>query len=222
MIANYETYGFTVSADHLPKSCTACPFWGMSLETPEEGMCYITGHIILTDGSHDEKRMDDCPIVERKKHIKMIQDDDGNYVPEECCTFGRNFETGELEIDDVSLPCGGDCSCGGTFEDPCQNCIIQQIMNEYAKSEEDDWIPVDKKMPEENESIFAKLKGTDEWKPGMFEKISKNVLATVKYSDGTLLSKQAYTIDGKWKTELSCLDGTVIAWKPYPEPYKEK
>lgn len=56
----------------------------------------------------------------------------------------------------------------------------------------------------------------------MFEKISKNVLATIKYDDGTLLSKQAHTIDGKWKTELSCLGGTVIAWKPYPEPYKEK
>ena len=55
----------------------------------------------------------------------------------------------------------------------------------------------------------------------MFEKISKNVLATVKYSDGTLLSKRAYTIDGKRRTELSCLGGTVIAWKPYPEPYKE-
>ena len=43
--------------------------------------------------------------------IKMIKLEDGDYVPEECCTFCRNFETGEMEIDDVSLPCGGDCSC---------------------------------------------------------------------------------------------------------------
>ena len=67
MIANYEAYGFMVSASILPKSCTVCPFWGMSLETPEEGICYITGHIILTDGPHDEKKMDDCPIVEREE-----------------------------------------------------------------------------------------------------------------------------------------------------------
>lgn len=151
----------------------------------------------------------------------MIKLEDGNWVPEECCTFGRNFETNEMEIDDVSLPCGCDCSAGGTFEDPCKNCVIQQIMNEYAELKEDDWIPCSKKMPEEHDSIFAKLKGTDKWKPEMFEKISKNVLATVKYDDGTLLAEQAHTVDGKWKTELSCLGGTVIAWKPFPDPYKE-
>jgi hypothetical protein len=43
--------------------------------------------------------------------VKMIKLEDGDYVPEECCTFGRNFETGEMEVDDVSLPqgaCGAD------------------------------------------------------------------------------------------------------------------
>lgn len=67
------------------------------------------------------------------KTVKMIKLEDGNWVPEECCTFGRNFETNEMEIDDVSLPCGCDCSAGGTFEDPCKSCVIQQIMNEYAE-----------------------------------------------------------------------------------------
>ena len=47
--------------------------------------------------------------------VKMIKLEDGDYVPEECCTFCRNFETGEMEIDDVILPCGCDCSCGGTI-----------------------------------------------------------------------------------------------------------
>lgn len=36
----------------------------------EEGECFLTGHIIKTDGSHDEKRMDDCPIIQRKKKRK--------------------------------------------------------------------------------------------------------------------------------------------------------
>ena len=118
------------------------------------------------------------------------------------------------------------------FKEPCLGCgcakencefmskVCEKLAN-YEETEGQDWILVTKKMPEENDSIFAKLKGTAEWKPGMFEKISKNVLTTVKYDDGTLLSKQAHTIDGKWKTELSCLGGTVIAWKPYPDPYKE-
>lgn len=34
------------------------------------------------------------------------------------------------------------------------------------------WIPVSEQLPEERDSIFAKLKGTDKWKTGMFEKTS--------------------------------------------------
>lgn len=146
--------------------------------------------------------------------VKMIKIEDGCYVPEKCCSFARSFETGFLEIDDISLPCGADC--GGQ----CQNCVIQEIMNDYAELEEDDWIPTTKRMPEERTSVFAKLKGTDKWTPGMFEKISRNVLVTIAYDDGTRMTRQAHTVDGKWKIELSVLGGTVIAWKEFPEPYK--
>lgn len=60
------------------------------------------------------------------KKVKMIKLEDGNYVPEQCCSYARNFETGILEIDDIDLPCGADC--GGQ----CQNCVVQDIMNDYA------------------------------------------------------------------------------------------
>ena len=63
--------------------------------------------------------------------VKMIKDEDGNYVPEECCSFSRNFETGNIEIDYVDLPCGADC------DDQCQNCVIQRIMNEYTEQEKE-------------------------------------------------------------------------------------
>lgn len=87
------------------------------------------------------------------------------------------------------------------FKEPClgrgctkENCEFMtevcEKLTKYEETENKEWIPVTKKMPEEHDSIFAKLKGTDEWKPAMFEKISKNVLATVEYDDGTLLSKQ--------------------------------
>ena len=55
----------------------------------------------------------------------------------------------------------------------------------------------------------------------MFEKISNNVLVTISYRS-SLFVRQAHTVDGKWKTDLLALGGTVIAWKPLPEPYKEK
>lgn len=55
MITNYDAHGFMVAAEELPKACTACPFWLVEAEKFEEGECFLTGHIIKTDGSHDEK-----------------------------------------------------------------------------------------------------------------------------------------------------------------------
>ena len=136
--------------------------------------------------------------------VKMIKLEDGNYVPEECYTFGRNFETGEMEVDDVSLPCGGDCSCGGTFEDSCKNCVIQRVMNEYAEQKENGWIPVNTKMPKER----------------IRHKISDRVLVTIKFNNRLRVST-AYTQDGEWVPEPGWDWGKVIAWKEFPEPYKE-
>ena len=76
-------------------------------------------------------------------------------------------------------------------------------------------------MPEEYNSIFAKWKGTEHWSNAMFEKRSDEVLVTVEYPDGTRVTEATYTIDGKWKMIAKVLGGTVIAWKPFPEPYKE-
>ena len=83
------------------------------------------------------------------------------------------------------------------------------------------WIPVSERLPEEYDSIFAKLKGTDNWKRGMFEKTSKYVIATVAFDDGTVLVEQAHTTDGIWRTDNEVLGGTVVAWMDYPEPYRE-
>lgn len=47
------------------------------------------------------------------------------------------------------------------------------------------------------------------------------VLVTVEYPDGTRITEATYTIDGKWKMIAKVLGGIVIAWKPFPEPYKE-
>ena len=63
MIANYEEHGFEVSAEQIPHTCTACPFWLVDTQTAETGGCFITGQEVQLDGRQDEGRMDECPIV---------------------------------------------------------------------------------------------------------------------------------------------------------------
>lgn len=84
--------------------------------------------------------------------------------------------------------------------------MIEQLQEDLEQDEkENGWIPVSERLPEEHDSIFAKFKGTDNWKRGMFEKTSKYVIATVVFDDGTVLVEQAYTTDGIWKTDKKVL-----------------
>lgn len=100
--------------------------------------------------------------------------------------------------------------------------IVELLLADLEENEkENGWIPVSQRLPEEHDSIFAKFKGTDNWKRGMFEKTSKYVISTVAFDDGTVLVEQAYTTDGIWRTDKKVLGGTVVAWMDYPEPYKE-
>ena len=101
----------------------------------------------------------------------------------------------------------------------CETEEEQKKVIERLKAK--NWIPVSERLPEEYDSIFAKFKGTDNWKRGMFEKTSKYVIATVIFDDGAVLVEQAHTIDGIWRTDNEVLGGTVVAWMEYPEPYKE-
>ena len=100
--------------------------------------------------------------------------------------------------------------------------MIEELQGDLEQDEkENGWIPVSERLPEEHDSIFAKFKGTGNWKRGMFEKTSKYVIATVVFDDGTVLVEQAHTTDGIWRTDKKVLGGTVVAWMGYPEPYKE-
>ena len=87
------------------------------------------------------------------------------------------------------------------------------------------WIPVAERLPEEHDSIFAKLKGTEKWKKGMPASVSDNVLVTIKHENGGLgICQVAKTIDGKWENDFlrAISSAKVIAWMPFPEPYKEE
>lgn len=49
MLANYEKFGFKIKAEHLPESCTWCPFWTAPMADVEFAGCYITGSEVRLD-----------------------------------------------------------------------------------------------------------------------------------------------------------------------------
>ena len=83
------------------------------------------------------------------------------------------------------------------------------------------WIPVTERLPEEEDSIFARYYGTDRWRKAMFRKKSREVIVTSVFEDGELHTEVAHTTDGKWYVGVNVVPRTVIAWMPLPEPYKE-
>lgn len=85
-----------------------------------------------------------------------------------------------------------------------------------------EWIPVSERLPEEHDSIFAKLYGTDKWSDALWRTQSKEVLVTLEYEDGIRTVKSSHTTDGKWsiekKTTLSKFK--VVAWMELLKPYE--
>lgn len=102
--------------------------------------------------------------------------------------------------------------------------IIRSHMNDVTDANDgsNDWIPVEERLPEEHDSIFAKFKGTNKWGNAMFEKRSDEVNVTYKLEDGTRKTGTSYTLDGKWKIEKEngAIKRKIVAWRPLPEPYK--
>ena len=94
---------------------------------------------------------------------------------------------------------------------------VQEVAEEYN----DGWILCSDRLPEEHETMFAKLKGTDKWDSAMPEKISDDVNVTVEFEDGTRKTMTLHTNDGKWNTNNRIVKFNVIAWQPLPEPYQQ-
>lgn len=80
-------------------------------------------------------------------------------------------------------------------------------------------------LPPEHDSMFCHLKGTDKWKPGMFEKSSNTVLVTIEYrgkcGEQPRVVVPAHTIDGVWRGLPEALPYVeVVAWAEIPAPMK--
>lgn len=107
-------------------------------------------------------------------------------------------------------------------EEPTDGMYTHEIIEAIEEQPKiGEWIPCSERLPEEHDSMFAKLKGTDKWQRGMFEKSSDNVNVTVEFEDGTRRTKTSHTIDGEWDKFARAVKFKVIAWQPLPEPYHE-
>ena len=101
--------------------------------------------------------------------------------------------------------------------------IVERIIRSHmGEVENDNWIRVSERLPEEHDSIFARFKGTDTWNDALFEKTSDEVNVTIEYDDGSRKTTTSYTLDGVWEIEKRqrVAKRKVIAWTPLPEAYK--
>lgn len=72
---------------------------------------------------------------------------------------------------------------------------VDLLITDLDNLDESDWIRVNDEMPVERDSMFAKFKGTNKWKTGMFEKVSRNVLVTVEYDNGERHTEVAHGME---------------------------
>lgn len=96
--------------------------------------------------------------------------------------------------------------------------VLYDIQHVPTLTPPNEWVSVEERMPKEHDSIFKKLMGTDKWGPGMFERLSDDVIVAVKFADGTRRSGFARTKDGIWAGLPSIGCPVVTHWMPMPEP----
>lgn len=78
-------------------------------------------------GNMDTSKMEIIAHVNQST-IKMVKTDENHYVPEEWCSFTNPATSGGIsQIDDIDMPCFGDCN------GECEYCDLQQILDQYAE-----------------------------------------------------------------------------------------
>ena len=87
MILGFKEHGFVITAEHIPDTCTNCPFWLTDLEMQYDGMCFLTGEVIPTpERTCDTKVMGNCPIVS----LEMTEEEAERFGETEDCPFWEN------------------------------------------------------------------------------------------------------------------------------------
>ena len=112
--------------------------------------------------------------------------------------------------------CDGNCSsCEYYASAEEEKEAMQMAISALKKQEQDRWIPVTERLPEEKDAGILKKLGTN--------KRSDYVLATAEVK-GERMTVTACTYDGKWDWDMKYAfpDYKIIAWRPLPEPYTEE
>lgn len=141
-------------------------------------------------------------MIEKEKVIKGLE----CCMPEQICKGCPYKETDECE------------DRGYYYSKAIEDAIalLKEQETEWNK-----WVKCSDGMPEEQESIFAKFKGTNKWVPAMFSQSSEDVRVVIVFADGTRKVSHSRTIDGKWECEKGPLKKTVTHWMPNPKLPKE-
>lgn len=90
---------------------------------------------------------------------------------------------------------------GGFKSPPSFEVAKAHFIGRWKSGPKVGWIPVSDRLPPEHDTIFAKLKGTAQWKPGMFATQSEDVRVVFRFEDGTRKVGHNHTIDGVWDCE---------------------
>lgn len=109
----------------------------------------------------------------------------------------------------------------GGYNNGWNDCLFMFIDIIKKQPKVGEWIPATERLPEEHDSIFTKLYGTDKWDSKLHRTVSNRVLVTIKYDDGTRIVEESCTYDGKWRDEKRIINCKVVAWMPMPKAYKE-
>lgn len=99
--------------------------------------------------------------------------------------------------------------------------ISDHIGDALELLKEQQWIPVSEKLPEEHDTIFAKLKGTDKWNDAMCEKMSADVTVVCVLENGERVVSHSRTVDGEWDIEKKPIKRKVTHWMQPPKPPKD-
>lgn len=79
------------------------------------------------------------------------------------------------------------------------------------------WISVKERLPDEHISMFSDFYGTDRWIDGMFRKCSDEVIVCVKTENEEKFCTTASTHDGKWSVKIRTDGDVVTHWIPFPK-----
>lgn len=103
----------------------------------------------------------------------------------------------------------GDYDSYSQYNEAWQDAIDRvrvRLENFFKEKENDGWIPVEERLPEEKKSVLV------QW-----EKYARHLNVTLTYMDVMWLDDAEEKV---FETINGVPNGKVIAWRPLPEPYR--